>query len=301
MAIGCCLAARGANPPAPAAPSKGSAATSRPADSQPARKFPPVTTQQARRNRQSGMDMFEQAQKDITKDLHLVETEHFLIFSAWKGSNDKPLGDTCEQLYKALCKQFDVGANDDVWAGKLAMFVFNPDQFVKFAQTNNGMEKAAGYCSMRGNFAFVVLKNTPQKEDFFFEALAHETTHVFTNRYLTNRPLPTWLAEGISEMMVSTLLPRSVSARRVYDATKQAAFTKKDISGVFESVELNDFDYGIAHSLVDYLIARDRKAFLKLVALLKDGQPEADALKESYNLTREQLVNYWTRAARTVK
>ena len=48
-----------------------------------------------------------------------------------------------------------------------------------------------------------------------------------------------------------------------------------------------------AQSLVRFLVARDRKAFVKFVHLMKQGKSEADALKEAYNLTREDLIRLW--------
>ena len=66
---------------------------------------------------------------------------------------------------------------------------------------------------------------------------------------------------------------------------------------VFDKVGLNEFDYGIAQSFVQFLISRDRKTFAKFVTALKQGQSEADALKDCYGFTRQTLVDAWKKAA----
>jgi hypothetical protein len=284
---------------APASSPASGPATSKPAD-KPKSKFPAVSPEQAAENRRRAVQMSDDIRKDM-KDLHLVETEHFLIFSTWKPANDKPLGDTCERLYKVLCKQFEVGSDEDVWAGKLPMFVFTKDQFEQFATSQKLNPKAAAYFHMEGEFRYMVLQN-PVVSSFFFEMLAHETTHVFMSRYVSSRPMPLWVEEGMAELMSAVLIDKSVAATRAKAAMKQMIKEKRSPMAVFDTVGLSEYDYGLAHNIMQYLIARDRKAFLKLISLLKEGKSEADALKEAYDLTREQLAkDYYAAAAKAVR
>jgi hypothetical protein len=93
-------------------------------------------------------------------------------------------------------------------------------------------------------------------------------------------------------------VPGGGAARRYVEATGEAVRRNRDVSRIFQDVRLEDFDYGIAQSLVRYLLARDRKAFVRFIQLMKSGLDDAEALQQAFGLTREQLLGQWRRASR---
>ena len=131
----------------------------------------------------------------------------------------------------------------------------------------------------------------------FYEVLVHETTHAFVGRYLTNRPLPRWLNEGLAEYMSAKLVPQSVAEKRYTKATKKVLREKKDVAYIIEEVGLNELDYGVAQSLVRFLIARDRKDFIRFGKLIKKGTEEQQAMEESFGLSQSQLLTRWRNSA----
>ena len=279
------------------------AATSSPT-SLPATKFAAASPARVEKLRKLALSWAEES-KAFAPTIHLVETPHFLVFSAWEKSSDAPLSETCETMYRALCSQFDIPPAQNIWAGKCALYVFGEkEQFKRFTTEVDKakLSEASGYCGGHSDgFCYIVL-GPVRTRGFFHEMIVHEGTHAFMNRYLTNRRVPSWVQEGFAEYMAATLVPEAGANRKYLDATKDAIKNRKDITPVFAEVELKSFDYGIAQSLVRYLIVRDRTAFAQFIKLLKEGKSEANALQESYGLTRETLVRDWTQTvARNIR
>jgi hypothetical protein len=280
-------------------------AWTQPAQSRPAAarqegppKYRPATSQEAQANLKKASLWAEQA-KAFAPALHLVETPQFLIHSTWNRSDDKPLAEVCQKMYQAMCRQFDIPADQNIWAGKCALYLFRQQEEYKRFSTEvckYGSPDAGGYCGYEGNFVFLAI-GPCRNRNGFYELLVHEASHAFLLRYLTDRALPPWLNEGLAEYMAATLVPGAGAGGKYVRATAEAVRKNRDASGVLNRVGLVDFDYGIAQSLVRFLIARDRAAFVRLVALLKEGADEQQALRQSYDLTRDQFLSEWRKAA----
>jgi hypothetical protein len=270
---------------------------------EPAR-FTKVTQAQIDANHARAAAWAEQAKRSVTDKIHLVETEHFLIYSAWRKSNDDDLARICEKMYEAMCKKFDIPKGQNIWAGKLPIYVFwetaHYKKFVtevdKAALRSPKLLQAGGYNSQQGAFSYIVL-NKAHSKTLFFNLLVHEASHAFLGRYINNRHVPTWANEGIAELMAAQLVPSGTSAKRYGDATRKAIRERIDVSRIFQDVPLDGFWYGIAQSLVRYMIHRDRSGFIQFVKLYKQGKSEADALKEAMGLTHEELLKAWYKSA----
>jgi len=265
------------------------------------RKYIPVTEAQIAANHKLVEGMAEKA-RAFARNLHRVETDHFLIYSTWGPSDDKPLMETCEKMYAGLCRQFDIPVKENIWAGKYPIFVFQePEQFRRWCDevVQGGVPDAAGYCCQRSDgFSYIVMNRSPTKEAFY-ELLIHEATHAFMARYVSNVALPRWLNEGLADYMAGELVPGCSAGKRHVRAAKEARKLGGSIARIFQEVQLDVFDYGVAQGLVRLLIARDRAAFVRLVTRLKEGAASEEALKETYKLTHEQLEQLWWRAVRS--
>jgi hypothetical protein len=248
----------------------------------------------------------------ITANVHLIETEHFLIYSAWPKSDDRALFGIYERLYKKLCKQFDIPDEENIWAGKLPVYAFwEKADYMKFAMETCGMSPAmaqgsAGFAGKRGPFSFVVLG--PVYEDggskqrarkWFFELLTHESTHAFLGRYINDRHVISWVNEGIAETTAATLVPRSQASRKLKHAHRQMkSRDPRSLQDMLRAdhIPLDPFFYGCAQSLVRFLIERDREKFIEFVELIKDGKSDEQALKQIYGWDQRQLLALWARA-----
>lgn len=250
--------------------------------------------------------LYERAKKEVNPNLHKVETKHFIIFSGLSPNLDKGIGDTMERMYTVLCKQFDIEPNESVWVGKCGIFLLtqNPkEQFANFAMKVDGLDEriakgAAGYFRSTAIQSYIVMKPPPSGRDweldYWQSTMVHEATHAFLFRYVSNKTVPTWLNEGIAETSAQTIMNSKYLLKRMREANK-AAVKGEDYSSVFSAVSLKEFDYGIAQSWVRFLLSKDQKAFIKFVALCKEGVKDEEAMQETYKLSREEFLQGWAK------
>ena len=253
--------------------------------------------------------------KEIAPKTHLIETEHFRVYSAWPKSDDKALSVIYEKMYKALCKQFNIPSGENIWIGKLPVFAFwTKDRFVKFCMrvckiSMDTANSAAGFAGTRSvnktRFRFVCLGPVKMKgmsksrtRQWFFELLVHESTHVFLDRFHGPRHVISWVNEGLAETIAAKLVPKTFAERKMKEAHKEVRSTNRDFSAMFtaKGIPLESFYYGVAQSLTQYLIARDKKKYIRFIELIKEGKTDAEALNEAYGLTHKTLARAWKKA-----
>lgn len=233
--------------------------------------------------------------------IHPLQTAHFLIYSDLAKEDDKPVADFAETVYTALCKQFNMPVKGNVWPSRCGLFIFKyREDFASFtndvAKTGMDSNLVGGFCHHEPNCTYLAF-SPHENQVWFFEVLTHEMTHAFEHNYKKYGGLPTWVNEGLADMMAANLVPKSHANRKWTDATGQAIGQGRDMSSVFQRVALDEFDYGIAQSLVRYLIAKDHNAFLTFFGLLKDGDKPEDALEKTFKMNYADLQKQWRAAA----
>ena len=253
--------------------------------------------------------------KAIAPKTHIIETEHFVIYSAWPKSDDRRLSTIYKKLYRALCKQFVIPPEENIWIGKLPVFAFwEAGNYIAFSSTGLNASigvGAAGFAGRRGPFSYVCLGPVRAKKggskaaaiNWFYELLCHETTHAFLGRYISDRHLINWLNEGIAETMVAHLVPRGAQTKiKLAMAHKQVKGGWLPAEGLMfrgTNIPLDGVYYGCAQSMARYLIARDRKKFIQLVTLIKKGTAPEEALRESYGFkSYTNFLNTWKKKIR---
>ncbi|MBM3838036.1 MAG: hypothetical protein FJ398_08730 [Verrucomicrobia bacterium] len=259
------------------------------------------------------MDWAEQTRQTIAPTMHLVETEHFLIFSAWNPSNDAALGRICEDMFARLRAQFNLAKTDPVWIGKCPIYIFwEPAHFLRFTEevdrvsrSNASASHADGYHATRGAFSHIVISGVRDFGDTkaeatrrFSEVLVHEGTHAFMNRLISSRSVARWVEEGLADFMAATLVPASDASRKHIEGARYALRQPSAVSRLFDKKELSAIDYGIAQSLVRYLIRTNANAFIQFVTAMKKGASELEALAGAYRLSRHELIRNWSAFAR---
>jgi hypothetical protein len=262
-------------------------------------KYKPVTPEQAAANRKRAEDIAKSI-KSYAPKMHLVETEHFLIFTERSGKDDKLLSGICESMYRALCKQFDIPASQNIWAGKCPIYVFDDHKrcFKFILSIQQQPTEAAGFqVQFPDGFCFIVMSPAETQKQFN-EVLVHEGTHAFLGRYLTNRNIPRWVNEGLAEYMTTKLVTQSRAEKISRIVTRKAGRDEADLGYIFKGEIRGTFDYGIAHSIVQFMIARKPKGFVRFIRLMKEGESESEALKTSFGVTHEKLLHAWKRAAK---
>lgn len=269
-------------------------------------------TQLRQRQRKITTRWARQVRQRITPRLHPVETPHFRIYSTWSPKYDASLRRTCEGMYAALRRRFQSAAikteASPPWPGKLSVFIFRQSRhFRQFTVEVDGVSKhqrkvvdADGYHARHQGFSYIVL-NRPHKPGMsrpeaitrFYSLLVHEGTHAFLAGFLTPRPLPKWLNEGLADFMAADIVTNSKAGRDYVAATKRALARHEPIRDLFTKEDLTSHEYGVAQSLVRFLLRSDSGRFVRFVKALKNGAPQEKALRKIYDGSFKGLIQAW--------
>ena len=260
----------------------------------------PPTQDQLRKAREWMIALGKQAQQAAPK-LHRGETAYFYLFSAFENkADDKRYSDTAEKMFKELCTQFKVNPKS-VWIGKCPIFAFNDaKQYATFCAGlgfTGDIEKSGGLTLFRSDGLVCIALNDTKTQTQFYDTMVHEGTHAFMARFLTTRFLPVWVNEGIAEHMCARIIEDSRAKTLWQEATKQVIDGERKPETIFDGVNLDAFDYGMAHALVRFMIEKDGTAFSQFIRRLKQGESEEAALKAAYKTDRAGLIRNWRAGA----
>ena len=290
---------------APDAPRPASGAATRPASRPasgpaPAATYLPVTPAQRVANEIRAGKLADRTREAVASELRLLETAHFLIYTNRAKTSDRFLTTYCESLYRSLRRRLHVPGGTPIWAGKCPVFLFaTEDQYENFCRdvADRGTPTGSGHYAVTGDFVYLAIR-AAKSTTRIREVLAHEATHAFLSRYVSTRPLPKWVNEGLAEHVAATMVPGCAAAHRWLPAVRLALTRNKDVSSVLRDVRLDSFDYGIAQSFVRFLIERSPTRFMRLVRRLKAGRDTAGALADSFVMTEERFLAAWGAWAR---
>jgi hypothetical protein len=234
-----------------------------------------------------------------------IQTDHFILFTDWDKREHGFLKDNLEGAYAVVSQQFEIPVKENVFVGKLPVFMFSKgEDFRKFAREVDGFAASTGvsgyYASLgtTGVGHMAMWKpdvqraggNVRQAEIEWAYVLTHEFTHAFLARYRSNEHVPRWLNEGVAELIANGKFPRPTArswARTM--ASRQVDFSPLFNDDVMPSGEM----YPVMMTLVETLVVRDRKAFLGLFDDIKAGDDPLEALKKRYGLDYAGLVKAW--------
>jgi len=248
-------------------------------------------------------------QERMGKDIVLVESEHFLIWTDWEPKQRKRLTGWAEAMYAALRERFGLDPSVEVFPAKCPMFCFRSKaRFRKFAQTFDGYDgrSAVGYTravERHGHVHVVLVRQgtTPADLDRFACTLVHEGTHAFLHRLYSHRLLPPWVNEGYAELTVERVLgDRCDTGETAALLARNYARQHWPLAGFVESsnpVDVNQ--YALAHGLIAYLASLGEDRLSAFIHDLKEGRTTSDALANAFaGLTPQQLEQDWRSANR---
>jgi hypothetical protein len=256
--------------------------------------------------------MFEFVKEKVNDEMHLIETEHFLIYSTWPRGNDKGLEKVAEKLYDKLVDQFGLDDEPATEMPKMRIYCFwEKSEFQDFVdkcmpnvkpEAKKTSRKASGFCSGLGYTTYVVLNRVKDDRTSdeearrrFYEVLTHETTHAFNRRAMSNEKLPTWLDEGLAEYMAAELVQDSYASSRWTDAVNEVVTENKDVSYNFKEFGKERIDYGACQSFLRYMI-RNREGrgnFIEMYKQLKAGVPVETAMNATFEMSTSEFYRRW--------
>jgi hypothetical protein len=235
----------------------------------------------------------------INPELHLVATDHFLIYTTGPTSQDAALATHCETLYRHLLASTELPEHTTVWPAPLTIYCFaTPDEyntFIRIAMPDDSVEMLArsdGFCAGDDGLAYLVLNGADMTNAHVAERLTHEVTHAFYRQYLSDVLLPSWLDEGLAEITVTATLPGS-RARMRYNEITQSMLDGGD--GYF-SIDVpirRDRDYARAQAFVRHLQSDRPSQFDTFFRLLKADVNQTDAFDRGFELPPYELMVRW--------
>jgi hypothetical protein len=235
-----------------------------------------------------------------------LSTDHFIIFSDWDKREYGFLKDNLEGAYATVSQQFEIPVRENVFVGKLPVFMFAKQaDFKKFAHMTDGFapgDGVAGYYSHSDNGVghMAMWKPDPTKtggdihkaEIQWAYVLTHEFTHAFVARYRSNERVPRWLNEGVAEVIANQKFPRM--GVRPFARMMAGKLSDDVFMGLFDDERMPGGEmYPVMMTMVETLITRDKRAFLAYFDDIKAGTDPEEALKKHYKLDNAALIGAW--------
>jgi hypothetical protein len=228
----------------------------------------------------------------------LYETEHFLFTSNIPPDQVAPYVRYLDKMYDWMCELYGVPSGTSVWlGGKAPIFAFQTQQqfaafeakFFKVPEQDS--QHLYGLChqNTRGDVVIVCFRGEDPND--FGQMLVHETSHGFIHRYKTKARLPSWVNEGMAELIGAEMVPKSTAVKNKEIAAAAILHDRHSLGGdFFTSESIHDWQYGAASSLNRFLLKTDQKSYVRFIEGMKEGLKWPVALQQAYNGTPEQLV-----------
>jgi len=187
-----------------------------------------------------------------------------------------------------------------MWLGtKAPVFAFLTEaQFamfeLKYFQTQ--VQGVYGLCHQSTNGEVVIACFRGDNPDEFGHMLVHETSHGFIHRYKTKARLPSWVNEGMAELIGAKMVPSSKVLKNKERLAKAMLQQRQSLGrNFFSSDSIEGWQYGVASSMNRFLLEANEQNYVRFIEGLKEGMPWEESLQEAYGNTPQELVGYYGR------
>jgi hypothetical protein len=241
---------------------------------------------------------------DTYPDLNLrtSETSYFLFVTNMPQAAAGMFTSYLDRMYQELSNAFAIPKGKNIFPGRAVIFAFaNQQQFMafeqKFYEGTNPVE-LTGICHQEGDGTVTIAcfcHTTPQE---LAAVMVHETTHGFLHRYKSRQRVASWLNEGMADWVALTVT-NDQSIRNKQQLSLTVMQRQRNMGGDFFTAEhIKGWQYGIASSMVNFLIRSNPKGFRNMIDDIKKGKEWRVALKAAYNVTPEELAQQFGMALR---
>jgi hypothetical protein len=247
-------------------------------------------------------ERYEKAAK-LMPTLQMYETEHFLFCSNLHPEQVRVFVASLDRMYEWMQQTYGADPDKPVWRGKASVFAFAQKQeFVAFEKEfldNPDTGFAQGLCHYDHNRNVCITCYTGDNPEYFAVLLVHETSHGFLYCYQTNIQVPSWVNEGMAEVIASKMVPTSGAVqrkeKRFFESMQSIPQPRLGESFFVVDQNIPADRYGGASSMTRFLIQTDQEKYVKFIKLMKEGMEWEEALLASYNANRDQLVSAYGR------
>lgn len=242
------------------------------------------------------LEQFVQLTQRSFPDLTITATHEFLVATDIPPGQVGPFVTSLDAMHDFLCELYGIPLGEPVWKGKCLVIAFlREDDFWAFEERfmNTRARGVHGLCHQRSDGRVIMACHRGDDAPAFAHMLVHETSHGFNHRWLSPARVPSWLNEGIAEWVGTQVVPVSNQVPlKESTALAMMRATGRIGDGFFAGgdAKIAPVQYGIASSLVRFLVTRDRGKFAGFIRAVKEGTPVEEALQTSYRATLDELL-----------
>ncbi|MDO5112983.1 MAG: hypothetical protein Q4E67_01265, partial [Planctomycetia bacterium] len=120
--------------------------------------------------------------------------------------------------------------------------------------------------------------------------------HGFVWRYKARGNPPTWLNEGIAEFVSAFVVKPARGVANKVQQGKTRMQQAHSVGGLLQLDRLEAWQYGVACSLVSFLIQQRPTGIGEMLDLIKEGGEWENALQKVYRCSANQLLIVFGRA-----
>lgn len=227
-------------------------------------------------------------------DVYRDASRHFLLATDLRESEASRWARELDRMYAVMCRMFELPPEDTLFLGKAVIVILREaEDYHRWnaGTLGNPVLGTLGVCVGYGDgHVRISFFRQPQTEAFA-SLLVHETTHGFLHRYRSPGRIPSWLNEGLAEVIAHRLFPgaedvqlnRRIAQRFAWQAARQPG-------SFFEAPNIPGEYYPVAYYFAEYLLAQDGERFRALINAIKDGKTAEAALAEDYGVPGETLL-----------
>ena len=235
--------------------------------------------------------------------LESTQTHEFLVATDIPAGQIAPYLANLDAMHDFLCDLYAIPRGEPVWRGKCLVIAFlREEDFHAFeARFFEAAPRGVhGLCHQRSDGRVIMACHRGDDAPAFGHMLVHETSHGFNHRWMSPVRLPNWLNEGIAEWVGAQVVPASRQVPRKEARALELMRARRSLGdGFFDpgpDFHIQPDQYGIASSLVRFMVARDRKKFAAFVQGVKEGLDVETSLKESFRTSLADLVQAYGKA-----
>ncbi|MCH8046320.1 MAG: hypothetical protein IID44_21640 [Planctomycetes bacterium] len=228
--------------------------------------------------------------------LRLYQSNFFLFASNIPAAHIVPYVKALDAMHVKMCEMYRIKKGTPVWRGKCVVIAFSRrEEFVAFEQ--KFMRHAPGptvngLCHSRSNGDVTISCFAGKSKSNFAHMLVHETSHGFNHRFQTSRHIPSWINEGIAEVVGELMVPASRSVKLKESSAMRTLNAMPRVGGNFFGARNNiqGWQYGIASHITKFLIKTNPKSFVAFIQGVKEGMTPEESLAQYYGATYDQLL-----------
>ncbi len=232
----------------------------------------------------------------------LYETAFFLFYSDIPVDEAREWATLLDRMYARLSDLFGIPAGENLWRGKALVFVFASESTYRAFETRvlrvpPGSD-AAGRCWQYGDGRVIIAFYRQPARWLFAHVLVHETVHGFLHRYRSPARIPSAWNEGLAEVIANELVPQSPVRERRRTLAANELRARGNLGGFFEAGQIEGWQYGVASTLTEYMIAQNKRGYVAFINGIKDGLTWRESLDQHYRAPLDRLIQFYGESMR---